>query len=78
MDDQVEIDYFAVSLPDFLVFDVDLNERNRIHCLFMAVLGYQGLQQCSLRDQALADLMQMCPDHIAPQILMGLVQVGVS
>ncbi len=33
LQDEVKFDYFAVSLPDFLVFDQDLNQRNRIHCL---------------------------------------------
>jgi len=41
--DKVKMDYFAVSLPDFLVFDVDLNERNRTHCHYMLGLGYLGL-----------------------------------
>lgn len=40
--DQVKIDYFAVSLPDFLVFDDDLNKRNKVHCLFMEALGLLG------------------------------------
>ncbi|WP_449867040.1 DUF5107 domain-containing protein [Paenibacillus arenilitoris] len=41
--DDVKIDYFAVSLPDFLVFDEDLNKRNVIHCRFMMGLGLLGL-----------------------------------
>lgn len=41
--DEVKIDYFAVSLPDLLVFDADLNERNRIHCLYLIALGHLGL-----------------------------------
>src|SRR5574337_1134809 len=43
LEDRVSIDYFAVSLPDFLVFDEDLNKRNRIHCHYMMALGYLGL-----------------------------------
>ena len=43
MDDEVQMDYFAVSLPDFAVFDVDLNQRNRLHCHYMLSLGYLGL-----------------------------------
>lgn len=43
MDDKVRIDYFAVSLPDFLIFDADLNKNNRVHCCLMAALGYTGL-----------------------------------
>lgn len=42
MNDDIKIDYFAVSLPDFLIFDADLNKKNKVHCLFMASLGYLG------------------------------------
>ncbi len=42
-EDDTVIDYFAVSLPDLLVFDTDLNVRNKIHCLYMMGLGYMGL-----------------------------------
>lgn len=45
MEDEVTIDYFAISLPTFLVFDEDLNQRNRIHCHYIAALGYTGLEQ---------------------------------
>ena len=41
--DQVHMDYFAVSLPDLLIWDGDLNEKNRIHCNLMMALGYLGL-----------------------------------
>ena len=41
--DSVSIDYFAVSLPDFLVFEDDLNKRNQIHCYYMLGLGHLGL-----------------------------------
>ncbi len=42
-DDAVAIDYFAVSLPTFLVFDEDLGRRNRAHCHLMRALGLLGL-----------------------------------
>src|SRR4051794_28633258 len=32
MDKAIKIDYFAVSLPDLMIFDDDLNVRNNIHC----------------------------------------------
>ena len=53
MFDEVKIDYFAVSLPDFLVFEDDLNRRNQIHCRYMRGLGLIGLQQ---HEQAMAEL----------------------
>ena len=42
MNDNIKIDYFAVSLPDFLIFDADLNKKNKVLCLFMQSLGYLG------------------------------------
>jgi tetratricopeptide (TPR) repeat protein len=45
LDDDGQMDYFAVSLPDFLVFDDDLSVRNRIHCHYMMALGYLGQGQ---------------------------------
>lgn len=42
MEDTVKIDYFAVSLPDFLIFEADLDKKDKIHCLYMAALGYLG------------------------------------
>lgn len=41
--DSVTIDYFAVSLPDFLIFDEDLNKKNIIHCHYLMGLGNLGL-----------------------------------
>ncbi len=43
MNDHMEIDYFAVSLPDFLIFDADLDRKNRVSCAFLTALGYSGL-----------------------------------
>ena len=42
IDDEIKIDYFAVSLPDFLIFETDLNKKNKVHCLYMMSLGYLG------------------------------------
>ena len=42
MDDDVKIEYFAVSLPDFLIFEGDLNKSNKVHCFYMAALGALG------------------------------------
>ncbi len=42
--DHVTMDYFAVSLPDLLVWDEDLDVRNRRHCENMIALGKKGLE----------------------------------
>ena len=41
--EHVTMDYFAVSLPDLLIWDDSLDLKNRIHCLYMLALGYYGL-----------------------------------
>lgn len=43
MNDAIRIDYFAVSLPDMLVFDIDLNQRNQQHCNYLIGIGNIGL-----------------------------------
>jgi very-short-patch-repair endonuclease/tetratricopeptide (TPR) repeat protein len=59
LDDEVKMDYFAVSLPTFLVFDEDLTQRNGTHCHYIMALGHLGLgnraeaQQCFDRVLAL-------------------------
>ena len=45
LNDEVKIDYFAVSLPDLLIFEDDLNIRNQTHCYYMMGLGYLGLNK---------------------------------
>lgn len=41
--DHVQMDYFAVSLPDLLIWDDDLDIRNKVHCKYMMALGHWGL-----------------------------------
>lgn len=43
INDDIKIDYFAVSLPDLLVFNEDLNLKNKLHCMFMKALGLYGM-----------------------------------
>lgn len=44
MNDQVKLDYFAVSLPDLLIFEDDLSVRNNVHCHYLIGLGLLGLK----------------------------------
>jgi tetratricopeptide (TPR) repeat protein len=43
LNDKVHIDYFAVSLPDMLIWDEDLTHRNQAHCYYLMGLGHLGL-----------------------------------
>ncbi len=38
-----KMDYFAVSLPDLLIFEEDLQKRHEQHCHYLMALGHLGL-----------------------------------
>ncbi len=64
LDDQVQVEYFAVSLPDLQIFDESLTLRNRVHCLFMEALGHHGLGQARQAEQCLEALRALEPEHM--------------
>jgi tetratricopeptide (TPR) repeat protein len=64
LDDDIRMDYFAVSLPDFVVFEPDLNQRNRIHCQFMTGLGCLGLGQADRAGQCFSAVLAADPNHL--------------
>ena len=43
MEMEPKVDYFATSLPNLLLFDDDLNKRNRIDSLLLSALANDGL-----------------------------------
>lgn len=43
LEEEMGIPYFAVSLPEFLIFDEDYTARNRAHCCYLMGLGKLGL-----------------------------------
>jgi tetratricopeptide (TPR) repeat protein len=63
MNDRITIDYFAVSLPDMLVFDTDINLRNRIHCTYLIGLGHLGLGDEDRGCRCLEEVLELDPNH---------------
>jgi tetratricopeptide (TPR) repeat protein len=61
--DTITIDYFAVSLPDMLVFDQDIDLRNRIHCLYLIGLGHLGLGDPVTATRYLQEVLQLDRNH---------------
>jgi tetratricopeptide (TPR) repeat protein len=68
MEDEVQIDYFAVSLPDFLIFEQDLSRRNRLHCHYMAALGYLGSGNLEAAEQHFAQMLTLDSSHLGAVI----------
>lgn len=63
MQDHIRMDYFAVSLPDFLVFDDDLDQRNEEHCRYMRALGLLGLGRTNEAKDELERVLEKNPNH---------------
>ena len=40
--DEMKNDFFAVSLPDFLIFDDDMDQKNKAHCHYLMGLANLG------------------------------------
>ncbi len=69
-----KIDYFATSLPNLLLFEDDLKERNRVECLFLGALADHGLGRT---DKALDGLRQVTasdPNHLAAGFVLDWIE----
>ena len=64
----MKIDYFAVSLPDLLIWDDDLDRRNRVHCHYMMGLGYLGLGSATLAVEQLQQAAVLDRNHQGVQL----------
>jgi tetratricopeptide (TPR) repeat protein len=72
--DHITIDYFAVSLPEFLVFDDDLDRRNQINCRYLMALGFFGLGRRRRAFQELTSVLRLDPAHLPAQMYLHTLQ----
>jgi tetratricopeptide (TPR) repeat protein len=74
----VKIDYFATSLPNFLLFDDDLEKRNRIECLFQRGLAMIGLGRTADASADLRAVLARDPSHFGANIELSRIQGTVE
>ena len=63
LDDHIVIDYFAVSLPDLLIWEDDLDARNRQLCLYLMGLGFLGKKDYAKAENYFGQVLQNDPSH---------------
>ena len=71
--DEVRMDYFAVSLPDLLIWDGNLQLKNTIHCNLMMALGHLGLGHVEKGGSILSEVMELDINHPVPHALKTLM-----
>ena len=67
------MDYFAVSLPDLLIWEDSLDTKNLIHCKYMLALGYLGLGDNEHAQKYLAEVEALDNNHQGIQQLRTLI-----
>ncbi len=72
--DEVKIEYFAVSLPDMMIFEEDLNQRNKVHCLFMLALGHMGKKEMGQAEKYMKQAAALDKTHMGIRIHMPLLE----
>jgi tetratricopeptide (TPR) repeat protein len=76
MHSEVKIDYFATSLPNFLIFEDDLQKRNWVDCTFLKGLAYLGLGQISEAKKAFRDVLALDANHLWAQEELAVLGSG--
>ncbi len=66
--DEVKIGYFAVSLPEFQIFDEDYTARNKAHCYYLMGLGRWGLGDLDMAREFFDKALSIEPSHLLATI----------
>jgi tetratricopeptide (TPR) repeat protein len=74
LNDHVTIDYFAVSLPDLMIWEDDLDKRNKIHCLYMQGLGLLGLDKKTEAEETFTNVLSEEMSHSGVTIHLSLLK----
>lgn len=66
-----KIDYFATSLPNLLLFDDDLDKRNRIDSLLLSALANHGLGDSEKAIEQFREVIAEDPNHVFAIEMLG-------
>ena len=73
--EKVVMDYFAVSLPDLLIWEDSLDTKNLIHCKYMLALGYYGMGDKEKALRYLKEVEALDNNHQGIQQLRTFIQL---
>jgi len=70
--DKIRIDYFAISLPDLLIWEDDLDVRNYQLCQYLLALGYLGIGNKIKAQKAIEEVLNIDQTHIGAIVVKSL------
>jgi len=68
-----KMDFFAVSLPDLLIFEDDMQKRHELHCHYLMGLGHLGLGHASEASTAFDRVLSQDIYHVGAAIHSKLI-----
>ena len=71
------MDFFAVSLPDLLIWEDSLDTKNLIHCKYMLALGYYGMGDKEKALKYLAEVEALDNNHVGASQFRTLIAAGI-
>ena len=75
--DKVKNDYFAVSLPDFLIFDDDPERRNKAHCYYLMGLAHLGQGEMKEAARSFNQALEYDHNHQNCRIYLEMTKSGI-
>jgi len=76
--DNITIDYFAISLPDFLIFNEDLNKKNVIHCRYLIGLGHYGFNRLEQAKKEFKLALELDVNHLGVSVHLNMLTGGMK
>ena len=75
--DVVEYDYFAVSMPDFLIFETDLSRKNTAHCWYLMGLSHIGSGRRAEASECFRKALSYEYDHQNAILYLRMLEQGL-
>lgn len=75
LDAKPEVDYFAISLPTFLIYNEDLEKSNRVHCNYLMALACLGTGEVGKAREFLAKGKKEDVSHLGIQSIHNVIGI---
>ncbi|MCI6467780.1 MAG: DUF5107 domain-containing protein [Faecalicatena sp.] len=74
LNEEMRNDFFAVSLPDFLIFEDDMNQKNKAHCYYLMGLANLGFGKMQEAEEQFEKALEIDYNHQNCRIYLKMVQ----